>query len=207
MFQDRFNLASADRNLLVEDVPAGPAPHAVGGPFVGAWRNYIKTVFKKGFMYKLSCKPSAHFYVAENKTLAGKEDRAYEGEALGRKLAVVFFEAGPGGLFRRVNRETLGMHQELLTLAELLQTVGGIDVPLDPTRTAAQTEVLIESFFQDLEILRIVCSVEPAAPGVHIYSLGLDLNAEAAFALDTPSRPSNPNAPGQGLTEARGVGP
>ena len=91
MFQDRFNLASADRNLLVEEVPAGPAPHAFGGPFVGAWRNYIKTVFKKGFMYKLSCRPSAHFYVAENKTLAGKEDRAYDGEALGRKLAVVFF--------------------------------------------------------------------------------------------------------------------
>ena len=91
MFQDRFNLASADRNLLVEDVPAGPAPHAVGGPFVAAWRNYIKTVFKKGFMYKLSCRPSVHFYVAENKTLAGKEDRAYDGEALGRKLAVVFF--------------------------------------------------------------------------------------------------------------------
>ena len=139
MFQDRFNLASADRNLLVEDVPAGPAPHAVGGPYAGAWRNYIKTVFKKGFMHKLSCKPSAHFYVAENKTLAGKEDRAYDGEALGRKLAVVFFEAGPGGLFSRVNQETLGMHQELLTLAELLQTVGGIGVPLDPSRTVAQT--------------------------------------------------------------------
>ena len=31
-------------------------------------------------------------YVAENKTLAGKEDRTYEGEAQGRKLAVVLFE-------------------------------------------------------------------------------------------------------------------
>ena len=30
-------------------------------------------------------------YVAENKTLAGKEDRAYEGEAMGRKMALVFF--------------------------------------------------------------------------------------------------------------------
>ena len=99
------------------------------------------------------------------------------------------------------------MHQELLTLAELLQTVGGIEVPLDPSRTVAQTEVLIESFFQDLEILRMVCTLEPAAPGVHIYSLGLDLNAEAAFALEAPSRPSNKNGPGQGLTEARGVGP
>ena len=94
----------------------------------------------------------------------------------------LFFEEGPGGLFRRVNQETLGMHQELLTLAELLQTVGGIEVPLDPSRTVAQTEVLVESFFQDLEILRMVCTLEPAAPGVHIYSLGLDLNAEDGFA-------------------------
>ena len=78
------------------------------------------------------------------------------------------------------------MRQELLTLAELVQTVGGIDVPPDPSRTVAQTEVLIESFFQDLEILRMVCTLEPAAPGVHIYSLGQDVNAEAAFALDTP---------------------
>ena len=117
------------------------------------------------------------------------------------------FEEGPVGLFRRVNQDTLGKQQELLTIAELLQTVGGIEVPLDPNRTVAQTEVFIESFFQDLEILRIVRTLEPAAPGVHIYSLGLDLNAEAAFALEAPSRPSNTNGPGQGLTEASGVGP
>ena len=41
-------------------------------------------------MYKLSS-PSAVFYIAENNALVGKADRAYEGEALGRKLAVVFF--------------------------------------------------------------------------------------------------------------------
>ena len=122
MFQDRFNLASADRNLLVEDVPAGPAPPAFGGPFVGAWRNYIKTVFKKGFMYKLSCKPSAHFYVAENKTLAGKEDKAYEGEAMGRKLAVVVFEDA-GALVRRAHRDTMGMEQVLMSIAEILQSL------------------------------------------------------------------------------------
>ena len=54
---------------------------------------------------------------------------------------------------------------------------------LTPSRTVAQTEVLVESFFQDLEIVRMVCTLQPAA-GVHIYSLGQDLNAEAAFALE-----------------------
>ena len=91
MWQERFNLASADRNLLVGDAPAGPAHQVVGSAFAGAWRNYIESAFKKELFYKISRRPSAHFYVADNKTLAGKEDRLYEGEALGRKLAAVFF--------------------------------------------------------------------------------------------------------------------
>ena len=33
---------------------------------------------KKGFMYRLSINPAVAFYVSENKTLAGREDRAYE---------------------------------------------------------------------------------------------------------------------------------
>ena len=90
-------------------------------------------------MYRVSCKPSVVIYVAENKTLAGKEDRAYEGEAMGRKLALVFFEDADAGMVRRVDRGCVGMQQELLTLAELLQTLGGIDVPADPERTTAHT--------------------------------------------------------------------
>ena len=50
----------------------------------------MKSVFQKGFMYRVSCNPSVVLYVAENKTLAGKEDRAYEGEAMGRKMVLVF---------------------------------------------------------------------------------------------------------------------
>ena len=42
-------------------------------------------------MYRVSCNPSVVLYVVENKTLAGKEDRAYEGEAMGRKMVLVFF--------------------------------------------------------------------------------------------------------------------
>ena len=50
----------------------------------------MKSVFQKGFMYRVSCNPSVVLYVAENKTLAGKEDRAYEDEAMGRNMALVF---------------------------------------------------------------------------------------------------------------------
>ena len=89
-----------------------------------------------------------------NKTLAGKEDRTYEGEAMGRKLAIVFFEDAPAGMMRRVDRSSGGLKQQLLTLAELLETIGGIVVPPDPERTAAQTEILLESLYQDLDVQR-----------------------------------------------------
>ena len=126
---------------MVEAVVAPGAPVLVGGPFyAGAWRTFLKSVFKKGFMYKLFFSPSAFFYISENKTLAGKEDRTYEGEALGRKLAIVFFEDAGGGLVRRVHRDSLGVQQQVLTLVGLLQTIGGATLLPDPERTAATTE-------------------------------------------------------------------
>ena len=159
-----------------------PAPHGLA--FTMAWRAYVKSVFKRGFMYKISCQPSVILYIAENKTLAGKEDRSYEGEALGRKMAIVFFEQQDEGLVRRVNRETLGMQQQLLSIAELLQTIGGVPLPADPARTAAQTEVLLESNYEHLEILRYSCVLEPAAPDTHVYTLENEVHAEVALALE-----------------------
>jgi hypothetical protein len=185
LYRERFNLAGAQRDLLADAAPvAHAAPAGPGGPFTLAWRNYMKSVFQKGFMYRLSCKPSVILYVAENKTLAGREERSYEGEALGRKMAVVFFEDHGGGLVKRVNRESFGMQQTLLSIAEVLQTIGGIDVPLDPERTAAQTELLLESHYEHLEILRFTCTMEPAAPEVHVFHLDGEVNAETALALE-----------------------
>ena len=185
---ERFNLANNDLLEAAREAPAAPAA-GPGGPFAAAWRNYMKSVFKKGFMYTLSCNPAVILYIADNKTLAGKEDRTYEGEALGRKLTVVFFEKipGPGGLAQRVNRETLGMQQNLLSIAEILQTLGGPELPADPARTAAQTELLLEREYLRLEITRWKCTVEPAAAGVHVFSLQDEGNAEAAFAAEVPA--------------------
>ena len=144
----------------------------------------MKSIFQKGFMYKISCNPASTFYIAENKTLAGKEDRTYDGEALGRKLVITFFEDGPGGLVQPVDRTSLGMKQQLLTLAELLQTLGGLALPDDPDRTAGQTELLLEAHYQILEVKRFVCTLETAAEGVHMYSLEDEVDAEAAFASE-----------------------
>ena len=185
MYRERFNLAGAHRDVLGDGAPGVPAvAPAPGGPFALAWRNYIKSVFQRGSMYRLSCKPSVVLYIAENKTLAGREDRSYEGEALGRKMAVVFFEDLGGGLVRRVDRDTLTMRQHLLSIAEVLQTIGGIAVPPDPERTAAQTELLLESQYEHIEIMRFTCTLEPAAPEALVFDLNGEVNAEAALAIE-----------------------
>ena len=105
LFKDRFNLSATDRYLVAEEV-AAPGAVPVGRPFAGAWRHYLKSMCKQGFMYKLFSSPSAVFYMPENKTLVGKEERTYEGEALGRKLASVLFEDAGGGLLSGVCTET-----------------------------------------------------------------------------------------------------
>ena len=185
MYLERFNLPGHRGDLLVGAPGPGPAAAPqVGGPFAAARRNYFKAMLQKGHMYKFSCNPSVVLYIAENKTLAGREDRTYEGEALGRKLAVVFFEEMGESLVKRVHTENQGMQQSLLSLAELLRNVGGIDVPDDPARTAAQTEVLLESHYEDLEILRFDCHAEVAAHESHVYRLDGEVNAEVALTTE-----------------------
>ena len=71
LYRERFNLSAADRELVAGDAVAPVVPAPLGGPFALAWRNYMKYVFPKGFMYRVSCNPSVVLYVAENKTLAG----------------------------------------------------------------------------------------------------------------------------------------
>ena len=143
-----------------------------------------KSVFKKEYMYRLSCNPDQILYVAENKTLPGKEDRTYEGEAMGRKLAVVCFEDMDRGLVRRVHRDTTGMHQILLSIAEILLAVG-IALPIDPERSDAESECLLEAMYENLEILRFEFSIEPAAPEFHVYAIEDGVNAEAALWFET----------------------
>ena len=144
----------------------------------------MRSVLKKGFMYQFSSRPSVFLYGVENKVLAGREDKGHSGEALGRKVAVAFFELAGGGLVKRVSQEVLGMQQELMSLAELTQTLGLLSLPEDPGRTSATTELLLEAHLQNLELLRMPCVVEPAAPDVHMYVLGSDTQAESALFFD-----------------------
>ena len=99
---------------------------------------------------------------------------------------MAFFEKVGGDLVQRVDRASTALEQTLLSIAELIQTIGGIDVPVDPERTAAATEVLLEAQYQTLTLRRFVCTLEPAADTVHMYTLSDEMHAEEALAQELP---------------------
>ena len=75
------------------------------------------------------------------------------------------------------------MEQHLLTPAEILQTIGEVHLPPSADRTAAETELLLESHYQNLELLRFRCTHEHAAPEVHMYTLHDEAHAETAHCM------------------------
>ena len=100
----------------------------------------MRSWFRKGFMYQVSLRPESLVYVCENKTLSGREDKEYVGEATGRKLVVVWFELLADGRAHREDKESTGMRPHLLNLGEILQVLG-FALPPDPDRSAAQSEL------------------------------------------------------------------
>ena len=79
LYRQRLNLSAADHRLVDGDVAAHRVPPPPGGPFASAWRNYLQQVFKKGYMYTISLSLSTFMYIAENKIVAGTEQRVYDG--------------------------------------------------------------------------------------------------------------------------------
>ena len=155
-----------------------------GGLFAAAWRNYIKSVFKKGFMYTIEIAETLTLvYVAANKTLAGQEARVREDEASGRPLVVVFFRRNARGFAEQVDETLTTLKMVDRSPAELLQILGVL-LPADPDRTAQTTELLLEARYQDLEVNRFPCKVAPEE-GTYVYSLGDRKHAEVAFAEET----------------------
>ena len=115
LFRDRFNLSAADRYLAVEEVVALGALVLVGGPFFCcSLEKLLEVSVQEGLHVQALLKPLCSLLYTETKALVGKEDRTQEGEALGRKLANVFFQDAGGGLVRRVHRDSLGVQQHCL---------------------------------------------------------------------------------------------
>ena len=60
-------------------------------------------------------------------------------------------------------------------------------LPADPERTAAETELLLESRYAELEITRFTCTIQLEAPDVHVFQLEDQGNAEEAMVSATPA--------------------
>ena len=184
----RFNLRSEDHGPL--EAPPQPAAPRQDTSFGARWRNYIRTILRRGHWYAFASCPSVYFYVSENKVVAGRGSRG-EGEAVGRNLAVAFFEplgtAGPGEprIVRRVLREDLSMKPRLLTIAELMSNCG-ILLPIDASRTAAESELALEEAFARSDLRKFTGHLETEAEEVHVYSLADEVPAEAAFLESEP---------------------
>ena len=188
-FRERLGLGPGDHHLVADVEPiAVRAPRALGaGPFVSAWRNYLKNLLKPTCFYAFEAKPDVLFYILENKTLAGREDRSEEGhpEAPGRKVTLCFFEraAELPGHVRRAVRGSSALTTSLLTLAEILHTVG-LGPPLDPEKGAAEQEILAEAHYDTLPLTRYE-GEETEGPERYLFLLGEGSSAEDAYLNDT----------------------
>ena len=96
--------------------------------------------------------------MSENKTLAGKELKPNEGEAVGRKLAVAFFTR-EGGSFTHIGDDGPSLTLQLLSIAEILQALG-VELPADPLRTSAAAELQLEEHCHHIQIFRQPCTWE-----------------------------------------------
>ena len=188
VWAERFNLRSEDHGPL----ETGPQPAAPkqDTSYAARWRNYIRTLLRRGSWYSFASCPSVSFYVSENKIVAGRGTRG-EGEAVRRNLAVVFFEPirtpapGEAMVVRRVHREDSAMKPKLLTIAELMSNCG-ILIPADASRTAGESEVIMEEAFANEDLRMYTRHLETEAEDVHVYTLQHEVPAEAAFLEEEP---------------------
>ncbi len=152
MFWRRLNLTAAEAALLRVD--ARDAAEPARRTFEVAWANYLRWTFARGKFYSFpSLRPSQYLYVAENKSLAGREARA-EDDAWGRSLSVAWFESqevtDEGTVVRRLDRISAeDLTTMLSTLAEILHAAGVPYPALGAAATARTVEIAMENVYAD----------------------------------------------------------
>ena len=181
LYRQRLGLSASQHALL--EAPHDPTA-ARSSPFVTAWRTYLRELFVKHFVFTVSARPSVFLYAMENKIMPGKEVRDGDSEPVGHKLIFTFMEAMPDDplLLRRAHREDHVMRQDLLSLAELLQTLG-IRLPYDPERTAAAAERILEASFMNLSITRWAVEQEVRHQDPLVFSISADQDTDDVMAL------------------------
>ena len=144
-------------------------------PFVQAWRNYIRIVLKPGLWYSFAAFRRVVFHVAENKILAGREQRG-EGDAEGRVIVITFFEDSEGSspasrLVQPVDRSGTGLKPRISTVAELIKACGE-PLPADVARlSVAEQEAYLEERFAAHDLRRFTGALETSADDRWTYAL------------------------------------
>ena len=189
VFLERFNLRAQDVAHLMADDDGGVGP---GNEGLARLRNsyqetcsvYLKKTFAARHFYQFpGLDPTVWTYVMENKTLAGREERAAD-EAQGRALVVCFFRQAPGAadetIVTRSDTSSTGMAAVVLSVAELALHLG-YALPPDAARSSADSERMVEEAL--FSIARVRCRHEcvPGAPDAHTYRLLDEQDAEEAF--------------------------
>lgn len=186
MWRARLGLAPEDQRLVEADPQPALQALQADATFTSAWRNYMKSALVKSYWYAFADKPTVLFFVLDNKTLAGREERA-TGDATGRKLVLSFYSRTEhdADLVLPVKQNAGALPLDLLTLAELVQTCELSTLPADPERSSAATELLIEAELLTLDLMRYEGTAEPEATP-HAARLGEGCHAEEALCLETP---------------------
>ena len=167
MFAERFNLRSADLELVRAIASDSDDDDATDVRSVDvAWGNYVRFLFAPHNVYCLTAlNASMYFYVAENKSVAGR-DAPKQGDALGRAISVIWLEKAtdPGALEGELASATeevflpssgdASLNVADLSLAELSLTLGHYPAGVMDLHTARDIELMHERQFLEHSVER-----------------------------------------------------
>jgi hypothetical protein len=124
-YRGRFNLRGADIDLLKEAIGGRRDPAQT--PQM-AWGMYVRFLFEPNTFYSfLTLDPDKFLFIAQNKSLPGRDERA-AGETLGRPLSVAWFErvgVGMDGVqVKPVSLSGSALTLMVATMAEISRAAG-----------------------------------------------------------------------------------
>jgi hypothetical protein len=178
MYRERFNLSGADVDLLRQEIQQGnQQKHSFEKSREIYFRNLLQPYKIYAFM-SLQRTPRC-FYVAENKSFAGK-DKVEESEAASRLMSVAWLEASreldDGVFVQPVNVDKTNLELLTYSIAELLRAAGHFE-PVGPRESARSLELRYESSILDFDLRVFVDSVrvvEQGSPWTFQLSEGID---------------------------------
>ena len=178
IYRDRFNLCAADIDVIKASI--GKRQDYTKTPQT-AWGMYLRFLFKPNSFYSFdNLNPNIYFYVAELKSLPGREFRTNE-DAFGRSLVIAWFEKVDADMDGVMVKPTAA--DEISDLPVLGQSVaelsaaGGYHPAVAANTTTRQVEIMHETAFLNHNVLQWAAkrSPDPGTPWNFILSDPCDI--------------------------------